>query len=179
MAQADPLAALAEVLDRASTATTATEAMRQAQAFASNSGHLLTMWSAAVRAEAYAAVDRAVQERLSPAEWARYQAEPHRPVFQRLVLGAVLAGAELGTVVDQAARRDFTAVRSVSAVMHGRLEAAGSRMGQAILRAPEQEAARGSTAVGEPVDAPETAREPPGALDVGGPGPRGHPSQGP
>lgn len=92
------------------------------------------MWSAAVRAEAYAAVDQAVRERLSPAEWARYQAEPHRPVFQRLVLGAVLAGAELGAVVDKAAGRDFTAARSVSAVMHGRLEAAGYRMGQAIPR---------------------------------------------
>ncbi len=46
MTQADPLAVLAEVLDRASSATTATEAMRQAQAFATNSGHLLTMWSA-------------------------------------------------------------------------------------------------------------------------------------
>jgi len=112
----------------------------------------------AVRAEAYTAVDRAVQERLSPAEWARYQAEPHRPVFQRLVLGAVLAGAELGAVVDKAARRDFTAARSVSAVMHGRLEAAGYRMGQAILRAPEQEAAPSSTPVQGPVDAPETAR---------------------
>ena len=72
MAQADPLAVLAEVLDRTSSATTATEAMREAQAFATHSGHLLTMWSAAVRAEAYAAVDRAVQERLSPAEYARY-----------------------------------------------------------------------------------------------------------
>ena len=70
MAQADPLAVLAEVLDRTSSATTATEAMREAQAFATHSGHLLTMWSAAVRAEAYAAVDRAVQERLSPAEYA-------------------------------------------------------------------------------------------------------------
>ena len=131
LAQADPLAVLAEVLDRTSSATTATEAMRQAQAFATNSGHLLTMWSAAVRAEAYAAVDRAVQERLTPAEWARYQAEPQRPVFQRQILGAILAGAELGTVVNEATARDFSGARSVAAVMHGRLESAGYRMGQA------------------------------------------------
>ena len=45
MTQADPLAILAEVLDRASSATTAAEAMREAQAFATSSGHLLTMWS--------------------------------------------------------------------------------------------------------------------------------------
>jgi conjugative relaxase-like TrwC/TraI family protein len=141
MTQADPLAVLAEVLDRAASTITATEAMREAQAFATNSGHLLTMWSAAVRGEAYAAVDRAIQDRLSPAEWARYQAEPQRPVFQRLVLGAVLAGAELGAVVDKAAGRDFTTARSVSAVMHGRLEAAGYRMGPATLQAPEHELA--------------------------------------
>ena len=131
MAQTDPLAILAEVLERTSSATTATEAMREAQAFATHSGHLLTMWSAAVRPEAYAAVDRAVRERLSPAEWARYQAEPQRPVFQRHVLGAVLAGAELDAVVEAATGRDFTAARSVAAVMHGRLEAVGYRPGQA------------------------------------------------
>jgi conjugative relaxase-like TrwC/TraI family protein len=130
MAQADPLAVLAEVLDRTSSATTATEAMREAQAFATHSGHLLTLWSAAVRPEAYAVIDQAVQERLAPAEWARYQAEPQRPVFQRQVLGAVLAGTELGTAVDVATARDFTGARSVSAVMHGRLEAAGYRPGQ-------------------------------------------------
>ena len=158
MAQADPLAVLAEVLDRTSSATTATEAMREAQAFATHSGHLLTMWSAAVRAEAYVAVDRAVQERLSPAECARYQSEPQRPVFQRLVLGAVLAGAELGAVVDDATARDFTAARSVAAVMHGRLEAAGYRMGQPESRAPEPEAAASSTPVWEPANAPRTAQ---------------------
>jgi conjugative relaxase-like TrwC/TraI family protein len=168
LAQADPLAVLAEVLDRTAGTTTATEAMREAQAFAANSGHLLTMWSAAVRAEAYAAVDRAVRERLSPAEWARYQAEPHRPVFQRLVLGAVLAGAELGTVVDKAAGHDFTAARSVSAVMHGRLEAAGypARPG----RAP----ARGAgTRTSERRPGPHEAHH------LGAAGPRGHPPPGP
>jgi hypothetical protein len=157
-AQADPLAVLAEVLDRTASTTTATEAMREAQAFATNSGHLLTMWSAAVRAEAYAAVDKAVQERLTPAEWARYQAEPHRPVFQRLVLGAVLAGADLGAVVDKATRGDFTAARSLSAVMHGRLEAAGYRMGQATPQATEREAASSSAPGQQPVDAPATAQ---------------------
>ena len=88
----------------------------------------------------------------------RYEAEPQRPVFQRLVLGAVLAGAELGAVVDDATARDFTAARSVAAVMHGRLEAAGYRMGQPESRAPEPEAAASSTPVWEPANAPRTAQ---------------------
>jgi conjugative relaxase-like TrwC/TraI family protein len=154
-AQADPLAVLAEILDRTATTGTATEAMREAQAFATNSGHLLTIWSAAVRAEAYAAVDQAVQERLSPAEWARYQAEPHRPVFQRLVLGAVLAGADLDTVADKATRGDFTAARSLSAVMHGRLQAAGYRPGhptpQAVPPAPGHQPAGGAQGRAGPI----------------------------
>jgi hypothetical protein len=177
-AQADPLAVLAEVLDRTASTTTATEAMRQAQAFATNAGHLLTMWSAAVRAEAYAAVDQAVQERLTPAEWARYQAEPHRPVFQRLVLGTVLAGAELGAVADQATRGDFTAARSVSAVMHGRLEAAGYRMGQATPQAAEREAASSSAPGQQPADAPATAQPRREPLTWAA-RPRGHPPPGP
>jgi hypothetical protein len=177
MAQADPLAVLAEVLDRTSSATTATEAMREAQAFATDSGHLLAMWSAAVRTEAYAAVDRAVQERLSPAEWARYQAEPQRPVFQRQVLGAVLAGADLEDVVGTATTREFTGARSVAAVMHGRLEAAGYRMGQAEPRMAAKASHRMAETVDAPApghaDAPETVEGRPEPITWAGRAPEG------
>ncbi len=57
MAQADPLAVMAEVMDRTESAWTATEVMREAQAYATDSGHLLTMYSAATRPEAYAVID--------------------------------------------------------------------------------------------------------------------------
>ena len=126
MAQAEPMAVMAEVLERTSSSITATEAMREAQAFATNTAHLLTMYTAATRGPAYQAIDQAVRERVSPAQYARYAAEPQRPVFQRLVLAATLAGEDLGEVVDQATAKDFTGARSVSAVMHGRLEAAGA-----------------------------------------------------
>ena len=123
MAQADPLAVMAEVMDRTSSSRTATEAMREAQAYATNTAHLLTMFSAATRGGAYAAVDQAVQARVSAREYARYLQEPQRPVFQRQVLAATTAGASLEEVLDVAATRDFTGVRSVSAAMHGRVEA--------------------------------------------------------
>ena len=123
MAQADPLAVMAEVMDRTSSSATATEAMREAQAYATNTAHLLTMFSAATRGDAYAAVDQAVQARLGDREFARYLQEPQRPVFQRQVLAATTAGASLEEVLDVAATRDFTGVRSVSAAMHGRVEA--------------------------------------------------------
>ncbi len=123
MAQADPLAVMAEVMDRTSSSTTATEAMREAQAYATDTAHLLTMFSAATRGDAYAAVDQAVQARLGNREYARYLTEPQRPVFQRQVLAVTTAGASLEEVLDVAATRDFTGVRSVAAAMHGRVEA--------------------------------------------------------
>ena len=49
LAQAQPEAVLADILDRTESAWTATEAMREAQAFATNTGHLLAMYTAATR----------------------------------------------------------------------------------------------------------------------------------
>ena len=134
LAQAEPEAVLADILDRTETSRTATEAMREAQAFATNTGHLLAMYSAATRPGVYAAIDERLKARLSPAEYARYQAESQRPVFQRQVYAATLAGADLDQVLDTATAKDFTGARSIAAVMHGRLQAArpgeGARPGE-------------------------------------------------
>jgi hypothetical protein len=81
--------------------------MREAQAFATDTHHLFTMWSAATRADAYAAIDAALAARLPPAEYARYQREPQRPVLQRQVLAATLSGAGLEDVVDVATAGDM------------------------------------------------------------------------
>ena len=124
MAQADPLAVMAEVMDRTESAWTATEVMREAQAFATDTGHLLTMYSAATRSEAYAVIDAELQARLPADAYARYLGEEQRPILQRQVLAATMAGAPLAEVLDVATGRDFTGARSVAAVMHGRIDAA-------------------------------------------------------
>ena len=62
-------------------------------------------------------------------------------------------------MVDEATARDFTAARSVSAVMHGRLEAAGYRMGQ-----PEPQAAPGAP---EPEAAPDAGEPAAGSAAPG------------
>ena len=124
LAQADPLAVMAEVMDRTESAWTATEVMREAQAYATDSGHLLTMYSAATRSEAYAVIDAELQARLPADAYARYLGEEQRPILQRQVLAATMAGAPLAEVLDVATGRDFTAARSVAAVMHGRIDAA-------------------------------------------------------
>ena len=117
--------------------------MREAQAFATDTGHLLAMYSAATRPAVYAAIDERLRARLSPAQYARYEAESQRPVFQRQVYAATLAGADLDQVLDTATGQDFTGARSIAAVMHGRLKAAGpgqQTRGEAITwaqRVPE------------------------------------------
>ena len=123
LAQAQPEAVLADILDRTESSRTATEAMREAQAFATDTGHLLAMYSAATRPGVYAAIDERLRARLSPAQYARYEAESQRPVFQRQVYAATLAGADLDQVLDTATGQDFTGARSIAAVMHGRLKA--------------------------------------------------------
>ena len=131
MAQAEPEAVLAEILDRVGSTRTATEAMREAQAFVTDTRHLFTMWSAATRAEAYAAIDAGLQNRLSAAEYARYEREPQRPVLQRQVLAATLSGVSLDEALDVATGGDMRGARSIAAVMHGRIKAAGvDRAGQ-------------------------------------------------
>ena len=124
LAQADPLAVMAEVMDRTESAWTATEVMREAQAYATDSGHLLAMYSAATRSEAYAVIDAELQARLPAGAYARYMGEEQRPILQRQVLAATMAGAPLAEVLDVATGRDFTGARSVAAVMHGRIDTA-------------------------------------------------------
>jgi hypothetical protein len=138
LAQADPLAAMADVLDRTESAWTATEVMREAQNYATDSGHLLTMYSAATRPEAYAVIDTELQARLPADVYARYVGEEQRPILQRQVLAATMAGAPLAEVLDVATGRDFTAARSVAAVMHGRIDAAGLAQRQEAGRAAGQ-----------------------------------------
>jgi hypothetical protein len=124
LAQADPLAVMAEVMDRTESAWTATEVMREAQAFATDSGHLLAMYSAATRSEAYAVIDAELQARLPAGAYTRYMGEEQRPILQRQILAATMAGAPLAEVLDVATGRDFTGARSVAAVMHGRIDTA-------------------------------------------------------
>jgi hypothetical protein len=134
LGQAQPEAVLADILVRTESSRTATEAMREAQAFTTDTGHLLAMYTAATRPGVYAAIDERLKKRLSPAQYGRYEGESQRPVFQRQVYAATLAGADLDQVLDTATAREFTGARSIAAVMHGRLK--GARV---------EEAERGAT----------------------------------
>jgi AAA domain len=122
--QAEVEAVVADILATESASLTATEVMRQGQDAPVNSRHVFAMWSATTRAAAYAAIDAGLRDRLIPADYQRYLDEPQRPVFQRQVREAELAGRDLAAVLDVAAGQAMTGARSVAAVMHGRLKAA-------------------------------------------------------
>ena len=122
--QAEVEAVVADILATESASLTATEVMRQGQDAPVNSRHVFAMWSATTRAAAYAAIDAGLRDRLAPADYQRYLAEPQRPVFQRQVREAELSGRDLQAVLDVAAGESMRGARSIAAVMHGRLKAA-------------------------------------------------------
>jgi hypothetical protein len=162
MAQAEPEAVLADVLDHVASGTTATEAMREAQAFATSTRHLFTMWSAASRAQAYTHIDAALAARLSACDYARYQCEPQRPVVQRQIRAATLSGTALDDVVDVATRGDMRGARSIAAVMHGRLKAAGidqTGRGQTVTWAERTPVAARRGVAGHLAEAMDARRE--------------------
>jgi AAA domain len=162
MAQAEPEAVLADILHHVASSTTATEAMREAQAFATSTRHLFTMWSAATRAQAYTDIDAALAARLTPYEYARYQREPQRPVVQRQILAATLSGAALEDVADVATRGDMCGARSIAAVMHGRLKTAGigqAGRGQTVTWAERTPVAARRGVAGHLADAMDARRE--------------------
>jgi len=120
--QASPESAVKAILDRDDADLSATEQIRQAQDRAGGTGHLLTLWSAAVRQSLYLQIDQQVKARLTGSEAWRYEREHARPVLQQQLRAAQLAGHDLGTIIGQITAAPMDGARSISAVLHGRLQ---------------------------------------------------------
>jgi ATP-dependent exoDNAse (exonuclease V) alpha subunit len=74
--QATPEAILASVMQRDDGDLSATEQIRQAQDRASGTGHLLTLWSAAIQRTLHPGIDQQIKARLTESEAWRYDREP-------------------------------------------------------------------------------------------------------
>ncbi len=120
--QATAESVLADVLQRDGDGLSATEQIRQAQEWARGTGHLLTLWSAAVRQTLSPDIDEHVKARLTPSEAWRYEREPSRPVLQRALRDAQLAGHDIGAVIDRITAGPMGGARSIASVLHGRLQ---------------------------------------------------------
>ena len=120
--QATPEAVLAGVLQRDAGDLSATEQIRQAQDWAGGTGHLLTLWSAAVRQTLHPQIDERIKARLTESEAWRYEREHSRQALQHKLRAAQLAGHDVHALIDRITAAPMDRARSISSVLHGRLQ---------------------------------------------------------
>jgi conjugative relaxase-like TrwC/TraI family protein len=153
--QATPESVLASVMERDAGELSATEAIRQSQEWAGGTGHLLNLWTTAVRPAVHTQIDQQITARLTEPEASRYQREHSRQALHAALRAAHLAGHDLGTVISQITAAPLDGARSIANVLHGRLQ---------CLQLPDP----GQPATWTqrtPASAPTVARELAGALD--------------
>jgi len=119
--QATPEAVLAATMQRDAGDLSATEQIRQAQDCAGGTGHLLALWSAAVRQTLYPDIDQQIKARLTESEAWRYDREHARTALHQRLRAAQLAGHDISALIDQITAAPMDRARSISSVLHGRL----------------------------------------------------------
>jgi hypothetical protein len=119
--QASPASVVRAIMDRDHADLSATEQIRQAQDWTGGTGHLLTLWSAAVRHSLYPQIDEQIRARLTENEAWRYEREHAHPVLQQKLRAAQLAGHDIGALIGQITAAPLDRARSISSVLHGRL----------------------------------------------------------
>jgi hypothetical protein len=92
--------------------------------------------------------------RLTASDYQRYLHEPHRQPLQHALTERELNGENLTTLIGRITSADFTAARSISAVLHGRL-----------ARIEKPQGTPGTWAQRTPDNAPQLAREAATAID--------------
>ena len=120
--QATPESALAGIMGRDDGDLSATEQIRQAQDWASGTGHLLTLWTAAVKQALYSGIDQQITAKLSETEARRYQREPSRQALLQQLRAAQLAGHDISALIGQITAAPLDGARSIASVLHGRLQ---------------------------------------------------------
>jgi ATP-dependent exoDNAse (exonuclease V) alpha subunit len=121
--QATPESVFAATLERDSEELTATEQVRQAQEWASGTGHVLNLWSASVKNTIRAAIDEQFQVRLSEADYKRYVLEPQGTTLRLALRQHHLRGENLTQIISDITAATLAGARSVTAVLYARLQA--------------------------------------------------------
>ena len=93
--QATPESVLANVMQRDDGDLSATEQIRQAQDWAGGTGHLLTLWTAAIRQTLHPDIDQQIKARLTDSEAWRYDREHSRKALHQRLRAAQLAGHDI------------------------------------------------------------------------------------
>ena len=100
----------------------ATEQIRQAQDQSGGTGHLLTLWTAAVRQTLYPDIHKQIKAQLTESEAWRYDREPSRQALHQRLRAAQLAGHDTCALIDQITAAPMDRARSIASVLHGRLQ---------------------------------------------------------
>jgi conjugative relaxase-like TrwC/TraI family protein len=153
--QATPESVLAEVMQRDAEDLSATEQIRLDQEQSGGTGHLLTLWSAAVKQTLHLQIDERIKAGLTDSEAWRYDREYSRQALQHKLRAAQLAGHDIDTLIDRITDAPMDRARSISSVLHGRLQ----RLARPDLRHDVTWAQR------TPACAPPVAHELAAALD--------------
>jgi AAA domain len=120
--QASPESVVKAILERDDPDLSATEQIRHAQDWTGGTGHLLSLWTAAVRQWLDPQIDQQIRAKLTGSEAWRYQREHARSVLQQRLRAAQLAGHDIGAVIGQITAAPLDGARSISSVLHGRLQ---------------------------------------------------------
>ena len=120
--QATPESVLAGIMQRDDGDLSATEQIRQAQDWAGGTGHLLTLWSAAVRQTLHPDIDQQIKARLTESEAWRYDREHSRQALHQRLRAAQLAGHDIGALIDRITAAPMDRARSITSVLHHRLQ---------------------------------------------------------
>ena len=120
--QATSEAVLASVMQRDDGDLSATEQIRQAQECSGGTGHLLTLWTAAVRQTLHGDIDHQIKARLTEHEAWRYDREHARQALHQRLRAAQLAGHDIGALIEQITAAPLDRVRSITSVLHHRLQ---------------------------------------------------------
>jgi hypothetical protein len=120
--QASPESVIKAIMDRDDPDLSATEQIRHARDRTGGTGHLLTLWTAAIRHSLYPQIDEKIKARLSESEAWRYDREHARPVLQQRLRAAQLAGHDISALIGQITVAPLDRARSISSVLHGRLQ---------------------------------------------------------
>jgi hypothetical protein len=123
--QAPPEAVISAAMQREDAQLSATETIREAQAWSTNTRHLFELWRALTRRQSAHVINDGLRQRLGEAEYQRVQTDPQKPVLDRKLREAELAGHDIAQVLDKVTRQNFGGARSIAAVLHGRIEKLG------------------------------------------------------
>ena len=120
--QASPESVVKAIMERDDADLSATEQIRHAQDWTGGTGHLLTLWSAAVRQSLHPQIDQQIKARLTEPEAWRYEREHSRQVLQQRLRAVQLAGHDISAIIGQITAAPMDGARSISSVLHGRLQ---------------------------------------------------------